>query len=51
MRRRAHFPGCRAARTTDRSLAGLERDAVITLYVRRGESTTFVTVAGFAGEG
>ncbi len=35
----------------DRLLASLERDAVITLYVRRGESTAFVTVAGFAGEG
>ena len=40
-----------SAAQLERLLAGLERDAVITLYVRRGESTTFVTVAGFAGEG
>ena len=32
-------------------LAGLKRDAVITLQVRRGESTAFVTVTGLADKG
>jgi serine protease Do len=32
-------------------LAGLDRSAVITLQVRRGESTAFVTVTGLPGKG
>ncbi len=35
----------------DRLLAGLEKDAVITLQVRRGESTAFVTVSGLNDQG
>jgi serine protease Do len=32
-------------------LAGLENNAVITLQVRRGEATSFVTVSGLTGKG
>jgi serine protease Do len=32
-------------------LAGLDRDAAITFYVRRGERASFVTIAGFADKG
>ena len=35
----------------NRLLAGLDKSAVITLQVRRGESTAFVTVAGLADKG
>jgi serine protease Do len=34
-----------------RLLAGLDKGAVITLQVRRGESTAFVTIAGLADKG
>ncbi len=32
-------------------LAGLDKNAVITLQVRRGENTAFVTVTGLADKG
>jgi serine protease Do len=32
-------------------LAGMDKDAVITLRVRRGESTAFVTISGFGDKG
>jgi len=32
-------------------LAGLESNAVITLQVRRGEGTSFVTISGLTGKG
>ena len=32
-------------------LAGLENNAVITLQVRRGEATSFVTISGLTGKG
>ncbi len=32
-------------------LAGLDKNAVITLQVRRGENTAFVTVSGLADKG
>ena len=35
----------------NRLLANLDKSAVITLQVRRGENTAFVTVAGFADKG
>jgi len=35
----------------NRLLAGLEKNAVLTLHVRRGESTAFVTVSGLADKG
>ncbi|MNC85856.1 hypothetical protein D3C83_14720 [compost metagenome] len=35
----------------NRLLAGMDRNAVITLQVRRGESTAFVTVTGLADKG
>jgi serine protease Do len=35
----------------NRLLAGLESNAVITLQVRRGESTSFVTISGLTGKG
>jgi serine protease Do len=35
----------------NRLLAGLDRNAVITLQVRRGENTAFVTVSGLADKG
>jgi serine protease Do len=35
----------------NRLLAGLERDAVVTLQVRRGESTAFVTISGLGDKG
>ncbi len=35
----------------NRVLAGMEKDAVITLHVRRGESTAFVTVNGLTDKG
>ena len=34
-----------------RLLAGLENNAVITLQVRRGEATSFVTISGLTGKG
>jgi serine protease Do len=34
-----------------RLLAGLESNAVITLQVRRGEATSFVTISGLTGKG
>jgi serine protease Do len=35
----------------NRLLAGLEGNAVITLQVRRGEATSFVTISGLTGKG
>ncbi len=35
----------------NRLLGGLEKNAVLTLHVRRGESTAFVTVSGLADKG
>jgi serine protease Do len=35
----------------NRLLAGLESNAVITLQVRRGEATSFVTISGLTGKG
>ena len=35
----------------NRILAGLENNAVITLQVRRGEATSFVTISGLTGKG
>jgi len=35
----------------NRILAGLENNAVITLQVRRGETTSFVTISGLTGKG
>jgi len=35
----------------NRLLAGLENNAVITLQVRRGEATSFVTISGLTGKG
>jgi serine protease Do len=35
----------------NRLLAGLDKSAVLTLHVRRGESTAFVTVSGLADKG
>jgi hypothetical protein len=35
----------------NRLLAGLDKSAVITLQVRRGESTAFVTITGLADKG
>ena len=35
----------------NRILAGLESNAVITLQVRRGEATSFVTISGLTGKG
>lgn len=35
----------------DRLLAGLEKNAVMTLQVRRGETTAFVSVSGLPGKG
>ena len=32
-------------------LAGLDKNAVITLQVRRGESTAFVTISGLTDKG
>jgi serine protease Do len=41
----------KSADQLNKLLAGLERSAVVTLQVRRGESTAFVTVAGLADKG
>jgi len=41
----------KSAEQLNQLLAGLERNAVITLQVRRGESTAFVTVSGLADKG
>ncbi|MGH8688024.1 MAG: DegQ family serine endoprotease [Burkholderiales bacterium] len=41
----------KSAEQFNRLLAGLERDAVITLQVRRGESIAFVTVSGLGDKG
>jgi hypothetical protein len=35
----------------NRLLAGLDKSAVFTLQVRRGDSTAFVTVSGLADKG
>ncbi|HEX5476375.1 MAG TPA: DegQ family serine endoprotease, partial [Burkholderiales bacterium] len=35
----------------DRLLAGLEKNAVMTLQVRRGEATAFVSISGLPGKG
>ena len=35
----------------NRLLSGLDKSAVITLQVRRGESTAFVTISGLADKG
>ena len=35
----------------NRLLSGLEKNAVITLQVRRGETTAFVTVSGLTDKG
>ena len=35
----------------NRILAGLESNAVITLQIRRGEATSFVTISGLTGKG
>jgi hypothetical protein len=35
----------------NRLLAGLDKNAVITLQVRRGETTAFVTISGLADKG
>jgi serine protease Do len=35
----------------DRLLAGLEKNAVMTLQVRRGETTAFVSISGLPGKG
>jgi serine protease Do len=41
----------RSAEQLNKMLAGLDKGAVITLQVRRGESTAFVTVSGLADKG
>jgi serine protease Do len=41
----------RSAEQLNKLLAGLDKGAVITLQVRRGESTAFVTVTGLADKG
>jgi serine protease Do len=41
----------RSVEQFNRLLAGLDKSAVITLQVRRGESTAFVTVTGLADKG
>jgi serine protease Do len=41
----------RSVEQFNRLLAGLDRNAVITLQVRRGESTAFVTIAGLTDKG
>jgi len=41
----------RSVEQLNRLLGGLDRDAVITLQVRRGESTAFVTVTGLDAKG
>ena len=41
----------RSVEQFNRLLAGLDKNAVITLQVRRGESTAFVTVAGLTDKG
>jgi serine protease Do len=41
----------RSVEQFNRLLAGLDKNAVITLQVRRGESTAFVTVTGLNGKG
>jgi len=41
----------RSVEQFNRLLAGLDRNAVITLQVRRGESTAFVTVSGLTDKG
>ena len=51
-------PWCTRANTSLKSveqfnklLAGLDKNAVITLQVRRGESTAFVTISGLTDKG
>jgi serine protease Do len=41
----------RSVEQLNKLLAGMARDAVITLQVRRGDSTAFVTVSGLADKG
>ena len=41
----------RSAEQFNRLLSGLEKNAVITLQVRRGETTAFVTVSGLSDKG
>ena len=41
----------RSAEQLNKLLAGMDKGAVITLQVRRGESTAFVTVAGLSDKG
>jgi len=41
----------KSAEQLNKLLAGLQQNAVITLQVRRGESTAFVTVSGLADKG
>jgi serine protease Do len=41
----------RSVEQFNRLLAGLDKNAVITLQVRRGESTAFVTISGLDGKG
>ena len=41
----------KSAEQFNKLLAGLDKNAVITLQVRRGESTTFLTVSGLADKG
>jgi hypothetical protein len=41
----------KSAEQFNRLLAALDKNAVITLQVRRGESTAFVTVSGLADKG
>jgi serine protease Do len=41
----------RSVEQFNRLLAGLDKNAVITLQVRRGESTAFVTIAGLTDKG
>ena len=41
----------RTVEQLNRLLANLDKSAVITLQVRRGESTAFVTISGFGDKG
>jgi S1-C subfamily serine protease len=41
----------RSVEHLNKLLAGLEKNAVITLQVRRGDSTAFITVKGFTDKG